>query len=68
MSLTSRFDQLRHGNQPADADSPQVPEALPPTLSRIQEAKAADAAHAALVVQEAGPNAGMASEALRGLK
>jgi pilus assembly protein CpaF len=71
VSLTSRFDQLRHGNQPADADSPAAPqvlEALPPTLSRIQEAKAADAAHAALVVQEAGPNAGLASEALRGLK
>lgn len=71
MSLTSRFEQLRHGNQEGQPATPQEPEErpdVPSTLGRIQEAKAADAASAALVVEEVGPNAGMASEALRGLK
>lgn len=71
MSLTSRFEQLRSGGQREDTapvQDPQVPPALPATLSRIQEAKAADAASAALTVDEIGPSAGVASEALRGLK
>ncbi|MEV5051788.1 CpaF family protein [Arthrobacter sp. LAR12-1-1.1] len=71
MSLTRRFEQLRHGSQDGATATP--PEAqtspdVPSTLGRIQEAQAADAASAALVVEEVGPNAGMASEALRGLK
>ena len=71
MSLTSRFEQLRHGGQEDQTvipPEPQLPPGVPSTLGRIQEAKAADAASAALVVEEVGPNAGMASEALRGLK
>lgn len=71
MSLTSRFEQLRSGGQREDASpvqDPQVPPAVPATLSRIQEAKAADAASAAITVDEIGPSAGLASEALRGLK
>ncbi len=70
MSLTSRFDQLRNGNKPVEAAllEPPARPVQPPTLSRIQEAKAADAASAALLVEESGPNAGIASEALRGLK
>jgi pilus assembly protein CpaF len=71
VSLTSWFEQLRTGIQREDAapvQDPQIPPALPATLSRIQEAKAADAASAAITVDEIGPSAGLASEALRGLK
>ncbi|WP_230007864.1 CpaF family protein [Microbacterium sp. Bi128] len=71
MSLTRRFEQLRHGSQDGETATPpeaQTSPGVPSTLGRIQEAKAADAASAALVVEEVGPNAGIASEALRGLK
>ena len=54
--------------QPPTPPEPEARSDVPSTLGRIQEAKAADAASAALVVEEVGPNAGMASEALRGLK
>ena len=62
---------MRHGSQDGETATPseaQTSPGVPSTLGRIQEAKAADAASAALVVEEVGPNAGMASEALRGLK
>jgi pilus assembly protein CpaF len=70
MSLTSRYEQLRRGTEPGAASTPpepQVPQVLPATLSRIQEAKAASEANLP-AIEDSGPNAGMASEALRGLK
>jgi pilus assembly protein CpaF len=70
MSLTSRFEQLRGGAGPGATATPPAAEpaqVLPATLGRIQEAKAANEINVA-VVEDPGPNAGMASEALRGLK
>jgi pilus assembly protein CpaF len=71
MSLSSRLQQVRQSEQPAGGAAPTeapISPAAPATLSRIQETKAADAANAALAVEEVGPSAGLASEALRGLR
>ncbi|MDF2052504.1 CpaF family protein [Arthrobacter sp. Cr_A7] len=60
---------MRNGGGPVEpTQEAQSSSVIPTTLRRIQEAKAADAAQAALVGEEAGPAAGLASEALRGLK